>query len=104
MPNHCTLMATSLSPEPPRSSAEQIARRRRDRRYRGLFYLGSSVWLCISGLTWLQARLTGLGFVLYWTLCAGAAMLACMVALNDAVLTRAELRAEARERRESKPE
>ncbi len=97
-------MMASPAPEPPPISADQRARRRRDRRFRGLFYLGSSVWLCISGLTWLQARLTGLGFVLYWTLCAGAAILACLVALNDAVLTQAELRAEAREKQREKPE
>ena len=82
----------------PKWSAAQIARRRRARRYRGLLYLAVSIWLAISGLTWLESRLTGLHFLLYWTLCAGTAILACLVALSDAMLLRAELRAEARER------
>ncbi len=82
----------------PKWSAVQIARRRRARRYRGLLYLAVSIWLAISGLTWLESRLTGLHFLLYWTLCAGTAILACLVALSDAMLLRAELRAEARER------
>lgn len=97
-------MAAAPAPESPRMSSSRIARRRRERRYRGLFYLGTSVWLCASGLTWLQGRLSGLGFILYWTLCAGAAILACLVALNDAVVTPVELRAEAREKSDSKPD
>jgi len=83
----------------PKWTASQIARRRRARRYRGLLYLAVSIWLAVSGLTWLESRLIGLHFLLYWTLCAGTAILACLVALSDAMLLRAELRAEARERR-----
>jgi len=83
----------------PKWSAARIASRRRARRYRGLLYLAVSIWLAFSGLTWLESRLIGLHFLLYWTLCAGTAILACLVALSDAMLLRAELRAEARERR-----
>lgn len=82
----------------PAMRAAQSARRRRERRLRGVFYLGTSIWLLVSGLTWLEGRLRGLGFVLYWTLCAGAAVLAWMVALNDAVRTPREIRWEERER------
>lgn len=92
--------ALSNSKEP-KWTASQIARRRRARRYRGVLYLAVSIWLAISGLTWLESRLTGLHFLLYWTLCAGTAILACFVALSDAMLLRAELRAEARERKET---
>ncbi len=67
------------------------------RRWFGVFFLLVAVGMLIWGLTWLQARLTGLAFVAYWLGCLGFTGLALLTALLDARAVRRRLREENRE-------
>jgi hypothetical protein len=58
--------------------------------------LTAALLLLVAGLTVLQPRLRGWGFVLYWLACFGLASLALLVALLDLLVVR--LRASAARR------
>ena len=57
----------------------------------GTLFLATAVVMLIAGLTLLEGRLRGLGFVAYWSACLLTVGLAALMALFDLILTRREV-------------
>lgn len=67
------------------------------RRWFGLFFLAVSFGMLVWGQTFLQSRLEGAGYILYWSICFLFTFLAIATALLDILLVRRQTRRERRE-------
>lgn len=64
------------------------------RRRLGLGFIVGAASMTVLGLTLLEPRLRGFGFIVYWLVCAALAVLALVTAALDLAVIRARGRAE----------